>query len=94
MEEVDLLNLYNVYQRVNRTTMPTKLNRWGNSLGLRLPQHVVEATGLAAGDYLYIRLLESGELMIRAGKDEKAPREYRLDDKGDQSQQDEPELEW
>lgn len=74
--------------------MPTKLNRWGNSLGLRLPQHIVECAGLAAGDYLYIRLLDSGEIMIRAGKAENAPREYRLDGKGDHSQQDEPELQW
>ncbi|WP_411859791.1 AbrB/MazE/SpoVT family DNA-binding domain-containing protein [Cupriavidus pauculus] len=70
----------------------TKLNRWGNSLGLRLPQHIVECAGLAAGDYLYIRLLDSGEIMIRAGKAENAPREYGLTD--GQSQQDEPELEW
>ncbi|MES2010548.1 MAG: AbrB/MazE/SpoVT family DNA-binding domain-containing protein [Pseudomonadota bacterium] len=58
--------------------MPTKLNRWGNSLGLRLPQHVVEAAGLAAGDYLYVRLLDSCEIMIRAAKAGSVPAEYGI----------------
>ncbi|GAB7541412.1 AbrB/MazE/SpoVT family DNA-binding domain-containing protein [Cupriavidus sp. 8B] len=48
--------------------MPAKLNCWGNSIGFRRPQYVVERTGLAAGDYLYIRLPNSGEITIRPVK--------------------------
>ncbi|GAB7543551.1 hypothetical protein CS8_032230 [Cupriavidus sp. 8B] len=40
----------------------------GKSLGLRLPQYVVERAGLAAGDNLDVRLLDSGEILIRAVK--------------------------
>ena len=45
MEEAGLLNLYVVYQRASYIVMATKLNRWGNSPGLRLPQHIVEWPG-------------------------------------------------
>lgn len=74
--------------------MATKLNRWGSSLGLRLPQYVVERAGLAAGDYLYIRLLDSGELMIRAVKAGYGPAEYQSAGAEAQPQKSEPELEW
>lgn len=75
--------------------MPTKLNRWGNSLGLRLPQYVVERAGLAAGDHLYVRLLDSGEIMIRAVKPGGAlDPEYRVVPVGLPPHTPEPELEW
>lgn len=76
--------------------MPTKLNRWGNSLSLRLPQHIVESAGLAAGDYLYLRLLDSGEIMIRTAKLGKVPAEYRhvVEESEHLAQRAEAELEW
>ena len=45
--------------------MPTKLCRWGNSLGLRVPQHIAERASLRAGDYVYVRLMDSGDIVIR-----------------------------
>lgn len=52
--------------------MSTKLCKWGNSLGLRLPKYVAERTGLQAGDYVFIRLLDSGEIMVRPVKEREA----------------------
>lgn len=48
--------------------MATKLSKWGNSLGVRLPKYVVERTGLAPGDYLFIRLTDAGDIVIRPVK--------------------------
>jgi antitoxin MazE len=48
--------------------MPTKLCKWGNSLGVRLPQYVVERTGLHSGDYLFIRLSDAGDIIVRPVK--------------------------
>jgi antitoxin component of MazEF toxin-antitoxin module len=48
--------------------MPSKLCKWGNSLGVRLPQYVVERSGVRAGDYLFIRLTDSGEIVVRPVK--------------------------
>ncbi len=49
--------------------MPTKLCKWGNSLGLRLPQYVIERTGLRPGDYLFVRLTDAGDIVIRPVKE-------------------------
>lgn len=48
--------------------MPSKLCKWGNSLGVRLPQYIAERTGLTTGDYLYITLRDSGEIVIKPVK--------------------------
>lgn len=74
--------------------MATKLNRWGNSLGLRLPQYVVERAGLVAGDHLYIRLLDSGEIMIRSVKADCGPAEYRIVGEEARLPKSEPEQKW
>jgi antitoxin MazE len=42
-----------------------KLTRWGNSTGLRIPAAVLEAAGLKAGGYVYVRLLSSGDIRVR-----------------------------
>jgi antitoxin MazE len=42
-----------------------KLTRWGNSTGLRLPANVLEATGLKAGSYVSVRVLDSGDIRLR-----------------------------
>ena len=44
--------------------MPSKLSKWGNSLGVRLPSYIAERTGLRNGDYLYIKLMDSGDIVI------------------------------
>jgi len=48
--------------------MPSKLCKWGNSLGVRLPQYIAERTGLCPGDYLFIRLTDAGDIVIRPVK--------------------------
>jgi antitoxin component of MazEF toxin-antitoxin module len=45
--------------------MPTKLCRWGHSLGLRIPYVIAQAAGLKAGSYLEVRLLDCGEIRLR-----------------------------
>lgn len=45
--------------------MPTKLCRWGHSLGLRIPSVIAQAAGLRAGSHLEVRLLDSGEIRLR-----------------------------
>ena len=43
----------------------TRLNRWGHSVGLRLPKSVLEAAGLTERSAISIRLLDSGEIRLR-----------------------------
>jgi antitoxin MazE len=45
--------------------MPTKLCKWGDSLGVRLPQYVVERTVMSSGDLLYIGLTDEGLIVIK-----------------------------
>lgn len=48
--------------------MTCKLLRWGNSTGLRLSAAVMESAGLKVGDYVDVRLLDSGDLRVRPSK--------------------------
>lgn len=57
--------------------MPSKLCKWGNSLGVRLPQYIAEHTGLTAGDYLYIGLRDNGDIVIRPVKAREIPTGFR-----------------
>ena len=41
-----------------------KLSRWGNSLGVRIPTHVAQRAAMQEGDEIYIRLLDSGEVLM------------------------------
>jgi hypothetical protein len=56
--------------------MPVKLCRWGNSLGIRVPAYVAEVTGLTAGDYLSIRVIDNGDIVIRPVKAKDVPAGY------------------
>ena len=60
--------------------MPSKLCRWGNSLGIRLPKFIAERTGLVAGDYLYINLMDNGQIVIRPVKARDVPAGYTFSD--------------
>ena len=60
--------------------MPSKLCKWGNSLGVRLPQYVVERTGVRPGDYLFIHLTVEGDIVIRPVKERDVHAAYRPDD--------------
>ncbi len=42
----------------------TKINRWGNSLGLRLPKEIAASAGLISGAYVRVRLLDCGALLV------------------------------
>jgi antitoxin component of MazEF toxin-antitoxin module len=44
----------------------SKLARWGNSIGLRLPQNIVECAGLSEGSEVICRILDSGDILVRA----------------------------
>ena len=53
--------------------MPSRRAYWGNSLGLRLPRHVAEVAGVRAGDYLYVRVADSGEIIVTPVKPQDMP---------------------
>ncbi|MFC0131508.1 AbrB/MazE/SpoVT family DNA-binding domain-containing protein [Massilia eurypsychrophila] len=42
-----------------------KINRWGGSLGVRLPKEIASAAGLVSGSIVTVRLLDSGDLLVR-----------------------------
>jgi antitoxin component of MazEF toxin-antitoxin module len=42
-----------------------RLNRWGNSTGLRIPVSVLAAAGLAPGRVVSIRVLDNGDVRVR-----------------------------
>lgn len=45
-----------------------KLTRWGNSVGIRIPAHVLGAAGLKSGDHVHVRLMDSGDIRLRPVK--------------------------
>ncbi len=53
--------------------MQTKIQRWGNSLGLRIPRSFAEEAGVEAGSEVDLSVRE-GDLIVRATK----RRMYRL----------------
>ena len=60
--------------------MATRLNRWENAVGLRLPAYTLERTGLRAGDYVFVRLTDAGDIVVRPAKQRPVPEEYLADD--------------
>jgi len=53
--------------------MQTKIQRWGNSLGLRIPRSFAEEAGVEAGSEVDLSVRD-GDLVVRAAK----RRAYRL----------------
>lgn len=45
-----------------------RLTRWGNSAGIRISAAVMESSGLKVGDYVDVRLLDSGHIRISPTK--------------------------
>ena len=41
-----------------------KLTKWGHSVGCRIPSALMESAGLAAGDWVRIRLRDDGTIQI------------------------------
>lgn len=58
----------NVYQRSGAIFMTTKLSKWGNSLGLRLPKYVEERLQVGAGDYVFVKVTDANEIVVRPVK--------------------------
>ena len=54
-----------------------KLSRWGNSLGVRIPAHVAQRAAMQEGDEVYVRLLDSGEVLMRVAKARDVPTVFR-----------------
>jgi len=44
--------------------MTTRIQKWGNSQGLRLPKHLLEAINLATGDDVEI-IAENNQIIIK-----------------------------
>lgn len=42
----------------------TRLSKWGNSTGLRIPKCLIDMLGLQHGDYVEMRLTDSGTILI------------------------------
>lgn len=55
--------------------MQTKIQRWGNSLGLRIPRSFAEEAGVAAGSFVDLSL-RGGDLVVKPAR----RRTYRLKD--------------
>jgi antitoxin MazE len=51
-----------------------KIQKWGNSLAVRIPQVLAEQAGLAEGTSVFVRM-DDGKLVISRER-----RKYRLDD--------------
>jgi antitoxin MazE len=47
--------------------MQTKIQRWGNSLGLRIPKSFAEEAGVEAGSEVDLSVRD-GDLVVRAAK--------------------------
>lgn len=54
-----------------------KISRWGHSLGLRIPKYVADRAGLQAHDQAYVRLLDSGEILVRIVRARDIPAVYK-----------------
>jgi antitoxin MazE len=67
--------IYYVYPKEGRTmAFSARLTRWGNSIGIRLPKHVVEALNLEPGGSLEVSLGEDNTIIMSP------ERRYRLED--------------
>jgi AbrB family looped-hinge helix DNA binding protein len=56
------------YTRRGSHTMTTKLSKWGNSLGLRLPKYVEERLAIGPGDYVFVTVTDANEIVVRPVK--------------------------
>jgi len=74
--------------------MPTKLNKWGNSLGLRLPQYVIDRLTLRPGDHMYINVTDAGEIVIRAVRPREGSEPCGPSESPPATRSPEPPMEW
>jgi antitoxin MazE len=45
-----------------------KLTRWGHSTGIRIPMHILKSMKLGVGDFVNVRLMDSGDIRVRSAK--------------------------
>jgi antitoxin MazE len=57
-----------------------RLCMWGHSMGLRIPKYVAECAALKVGDEMYVRVLDSGDILVRAAKPRAIPAGYKVAD--------------
>jgi antitoxin MazE len=71
--------------------MTINVARWGNSLAVRLPKHVVESAGLAEGASVNVTVSNDGTITLRSTKPE-----YTLQEllKGVTKENVHPETDW
>ena len=50
--------------------MTVTLNQWGNSLGIRIPKHIVEQANLNAGKELTISMNKKGQLVLEVKEED------------------------
>ena len=55
--------------------MQTRIQKWGNSLGLRIPKSCATEAGVEAGSVVDVSV-ENGELVVKPSR----PLRYRLDE--------------
>ena len=69
------------------------VSKWGNSLGVRLPKHVAEKTGMTAGSKVTIEAGEDGVITIKPAR---SALRFDLQDLLSQvtSENRHPEMEW
>ncbi len=53
--------------------MVTKVQKWGNSQGLRLPKHVLASAEISIGDHVDV-ISKAGQIIIK----KRAPRKFDL----------------
>jgi antitoxin component of MazEF toxin-antitoxin module len=58
------LNLYSLAIIRALENNLTKICKWGNSPGLRLPKEIASAAGLVSGSLVRVRLLDSRALLV------------------------------
>ncbi len=58
-------------------TVASRIQKWGNSQGLRFPKHLLEEAGLTVGDEVEIRVSES-QIIVRPAT--KRARKYHIEE--------------
>lgn len=58
--------------------MPTKLRKWGNSLGIPIPKPIAQKHGLKAGDTVDLHIQDGTVLVIPAKRRRRS--KYKLSD--------------
>ena len=72
MDNAGLGRILNVY---TEAIMQTRIQKWGNSLGVRIPRSLAKEAGVGAGSEVDIAIQE-GDLVVRPAR----RRTYRLQD--------------